>query len=104
MDGLCLSEIGGYENGRIGQGQLEDDDDDTQYKSKNLEAERRRHIRMNMATILDDAVSYIVELQKNVKALSDQLLETEAPCEDGPKALVDEIDAAQDMEANGIKV
>ncbi|KAI6703930.1 hypothetical protein NL676_013066 [Syzygium grande] len=44
-----------------------------------------------------------VELQKNVKALSDQLLETEAQCEDGPKALVDEIDAAQDMEANGVK-
>ncbi|XP_056159924.1 transcription factor DYT1-like [Syzygium oleosum] len=59
--------------------------------------------QMNLATILDDAESYIVELQKNVKALSDQLLETEALCEDRPKALVDEIDAAQDMEANGIK-
>ncbi|KAF8031420.1 hypothetical protein BT93_D0583 [Corymbia citriodora subsp. variegata] len=120
MDGLCLSEIGGCEDGRIGRGQLEDGGDDTQYKSKNLEAERRRRLKlsqrlltlrslvpkitnMNLATILDDAATYIMELQNNVTALSDQLLETEALCEDGPKALVDEIDAAQDMEANGIK-
>ncbi|KAK3433304.1 hypothetical protein EUGRSUZ_D00877 [Eucalyptus grandis] len=120
MDGLCLSEIGGCKDGRIGRGQLEDDGDDTQFKSKNLEAERRRRLKlsqrlltlrslvpkitnMNLATILDDAATYIVELKKNVDALSDQLLEMEASSEDGPKALVDEIDAAQDMEANGIK-
>ncbi|KAL5716500.1 hypothetical protein ACHQM5_018181 [Ranunculus cassubicifolius] len=69
-------------------------DGTTQFKSKNLEAERKRRHKlnerlinlraivpiitnMNKATIIDDAITYISGLQKHVKGLSDQLMEME---------------------------
>ncbi|CAN1222163.1 Transcription factor DYT1 [Linum grandiflorum] len=66
------------------------DDEAKGYKSKNLIAERKRRQKltdrlhllrasvpiitnMNKATIIDDAITYIQELMRNVKLLSDQL-------------------------------
>ncbi|OVA11639.1 Myc-type [Macleaya cordata] len=67
----------------------------TQFKSKNLETERRRRDKINdrlmalralvpiitnmkKATIMTDAIEYIKELQKEVKGLTDSLREMEA--------------------------
>ncbi|KAJ4952464.1 hypothetical protein NE237_029296 [Protea cynaroides] len=57
------------------------------FKSKNLEAERRRRQKlnarllslraMNRATILDDSITYIEFLQEEVKGLSEKLQEIE---------------------------
>ncbi|CAL1397681.1 unnamed protein product [Linum trigynum] len=66
------------------------DDETKGYKSKNLIAERKRRQKltdrllmlrasvpiitnMNKATIIDDAITYIQELMRNVEVLSDQL-------------------------------
>ena len=59
---------------------------------------------MKRETILEDAVTYIMELQKIVKSLSDQLLEMEASCGGGPKPFIHAIDTAREMEEIGIKV
>ncbi|PIA58459.1 hypothetical protein AQUCO_00500413v1 [Aquilegia coerulea] len=83
------------EQGRRGR-QGKNINDDTQFKSKNLEAERRRRHKLNerlinlrlfthyhflcdykFATIIDDAITYITGLQKHVKALGDQIREME---------------------------
>ncbi|KAF6145447.1 hypothetical protein GIB67_032570 [Kingdonia uniflora] len=67
-----------------------------EFKSKNLEAERRRRHKLNdrlialrasvpiitnlnKATIIDDAITYITGLKKHVDGLTNQLLEMEAP-------------------------
>lgn len=60
---------------------------------------------MNKATIVEDAITYIQELQKNVKDLSDQLLEMEASSEEEAMQGTKTIDAAaEDMNTCGIQV
>ncbi|XP_059639465.1 transcription factor DYT1-like [Cornus florida] len=90
------------------------------YKSKNLVAERRRRQKlsdrllelralvpiitnMNKATIIIDAISYIQELQKCVRDLSDEIHEMEAICEEESKTQSEEIDAAEEMKKWGIE-
>lgn len=59
---------------------------------------------MNKATIIEDAITYIKDLQKNVKDLSDQLLETEAFFDEEVKTWGHELDAAKQMTQNGVEV
>lgn len=59
---------------------------------------------MNKATIIEDAITYIKELQKNVKDLSDQLLEMEASSEEEAKQRSETIDAAEEMNKCGFEV
>ncbi|WJZ96199.1 hypothetical protein VitviT2T_014908 [Vitis vinifera] len=114
-DGSCVSEGAGSGKGRMRmRGQ------EREYKSKNLQAERRRRQKlsdrllalralvpiitnMNKATIIEDAITYIKELQKNVKDLSDQLLEMEASSEEEAKQRSETIDAAEEMNKCGIE-
>ncbi|CAH9141745.1 unnamed protein product [Cuscuta epithymum] len=93
-DDFCIGE----ESGKKGGGRMDrkkrspEGQDDGEYKSKNLQAERRRREKlsqrllelrslvpnitnMTKETIITDAISYIEELQSNVKELSSQLLE-----------------------------
>ncbi|CAH9111987.1 unnamed protein product [Cuscuta europaea] len=93
-DDFCIAE----ESGKKGGGRMDrkkrspEAQDDGEYKSKNLQAERRRREKlsqrllelrslvpnitnMTKETIITDAISYIEELQSNVKELSSQLLE-----------------------------
>ncbi|KAK4798417.1 hypothetical protein SAY86_030743 [Trapa natans] len=89
LEELCMEEESGQTFGRrMGRWRYQNGDD-SQYKSKNLTAERKRREKlsqrllalrslMNKVTIIEDAVKYIKELQKNVKVLSDQLMEMEA--------------------------
>ncbi|KAF9589340.1 hypothetical protein IFM89_022676 [Coptis chinensis] len=82
--------------GRRGRGRLMKDNTTPVFKSKNLEAERRRRHKlnerlitlralvpiitnasMNKATIIDDAITYITGLQNHVKGLSERLIEME---------------------------
>lgn len=64
---------------------------------------------MNKATIVDDSITYIHELQKNVNMLQDQLFEMEtlssleAP-EPEPEPRKEETDAAEEMKKFGIQV
>ncbi|KAB2060454.1 hypothetical protein E1A91_A10G019800v1 [Gossypium mustelinum] len=107
----------------MGRRKLEDDDDNNnkEFKSKNLQAERRRRQKlsdrlltlrslvpiitnMNKATIIDDAITYIQELQKTSQVLSEQLLEMEGSSEESVMPMKLEIDVAQhDMKKCGIK-
>lgn len=61
---------------------------------------------MNKAAIIVDAITYIKELQQNVKLLSDQLLEREASSEEAVlKTRSNEMNAAADeMKQFGIVV
>ncbi|KAK9267440.1 hypothetical protein L1049_009866 [Liquidambar formosana] len=59
--------------------------------------------KMNKATVIGDAIQYIMELQKHVKDLSDQLFELEASSEEEAKPKGDEIDAAIEMKKCGIQ-
>nr|ART33342.1 dysfunctional tapetum 1 [Tapiscia sinensis] len=120
LDELCITEEGAGKPGRMGRRSHSYEIDTTMYKSKNLHAERRRRQKlsdrllalralvpiitnMNKATIIKDAITYIQELQMNVKVLSDQLLEMEAYTEQGAKPRSDEVDAAEEMKKRGIK-
>ncbi|KAK6268903.1 hypothetical protein QUC31_013063 [Theobroma cacao] len=110
----------GPRRGRMGRRRLEDDEEDQEFISKNLHAERRRRQKlsdrlltlrssvpiitnMNKATIIEDAITYIQELQKSSQVLTEQLLEMEGSSEEGGKPMADEIDAAEDMKNYGIK-
>ncbi|KAL2341990.1 hypothetical protein Fmac_009930 [Flemingia macrophylla] len=96
------------------------DDDTREYKSKNLETERRRREKlssrllmlrsivpiitnMNKATIVEDAITYIEKLQAKVQSLSHELHQMEATSEDTAETKTDEIDAAEDMRKWGIQ-
>nr|XP_007148286.1 hypothetical protein PHAVU_006G195500g [Phaseolus vulgaris]ESW20280.1 hypothetical protein PHAVU_006G195500g [Phaseolus vulgaris] len=96
------------------------DDDTREFKSKNLETERRRREKlssrllmlraivpiitnMNKATIIEDAITYIEKLQDKVQSLSQELHQMEATSEETAEAKIDEIDAAQDMKNLGIQ-
>lgn len=59
---------------------------------------------MNKATIISDAITYIEELQKNVKDLSDQLMQMEATCVKEEKKQFEENDNKSEMENFGIRV
>lgn len=66
---------------------------------------------MNKATIVEDSITYIHELQKNVNMLQDQLFEMEAwssleepEPEPEPEPRKEEADAAEEMKKFGIQV
>lgn len=60
---------------------------------------------MNKGTIIEDAITYIQELKKNVEVLTDMLQEMEASSsEEETKTRVSEIDASEEMKQCGIKV
>jgi hypothetical protein len=60
---------------------------------------------MNKGTIIEDAITYIQELKKNVEALTDMLQEMEASSSDEEfKTRVNAIDASEEMKQCGIKV
>ncbi|QCD76655.1 transcription factor MYC2 [Vigna unguiculata] len=105
------------ENGssKQGMGRKRNYDDETrEFKSKNLETERRRREKlssrllmlraiMNKATIIEDAITYIEKLQDKVQSLSQELHQIEATSEETAETKIDEIDAAQDMKDLGIQ-
>ncbi|MFQ6644596.1 hypothetical protein Gotur_019232 [Gossypium turneri] len=118
LNELAITDHQRLTDGRMGQRKLEDDDDNNnnkEFKSKNLQAERRRRQKlsdrlltlrslMNKATIIDDAITYIQELQKTSQVLSEQLLEMEGSSEESVMPMKLEIDVAQhDMKKCGIK-
>ncbi|KAH1048648.1 hypothetical protein J1N35_039432 [Gossypium stocksii] len=117
LNELAITDHQRLTGGRMGRRKLEDDDDDNkkEFKSKNLQAERRRRQKlsdrlltlrslMNKATIIDDAITYIQELQKTSQVLSEQLLEMEGSSEESVMPMKLEIDVAQhDMKKCGIK-
>lgn len=125
MDYLAMSELGladqhGSFRGRMGRKRTSYDETGG-YKSKNLHAERRRREKlsnrlltlralvpiitnMNKGTIIEDAITYIQELKKNVEVLTDMLQEMEASSsEEETKTRVSEIDASEEMKQCGMK-
>ncbi|XP_074298461.1 transcription factor DYT1-like [Silene latifolia] len=95
--------------------------DDSRFKSKNLDAERRRRAKLNdrllmlrtlvpiitnmtKATIIKDAITYIEELSKEVDELTGELLELrETEPKDDIKPIITAKDEAQEMKAWGIQ-
>lgn len=59
---------------------------------------------MNKATIIEDAITYINELQQNVDALTNLLSDKETSSEDGTEKPKEVIHAAQGMKRSGIQV
>lgn len=60
---------------------------------------------MNKVTIIEDAVTYIKELQKNVKVLSDQLMEMEASSSmEDTEPPSEDANAAEDIDKPAIQV
>ena len=59
---------------------------------------------MNKATIIEDAISYIEELQNNVEVLQGLLYEMEASSEEGALPRSEEIYPAEEMRKSGIQV
>ncbi|KAK9907039.1 hypothetical protein M0R45_002491 [Rubus argutus] len=122
LDELCLSpdQEGSSRGGRMGRRRYNDEEDDSiLYKSKNLKAERKRRAKlsdrllklrslMNKATIVEDSITYIHELQKNVNMLQDQLFEMEVlssleePAPE-PEPRKEQTDAAEQMKKFGIQ-
>ncbi|XWS19495.1 hypothetical protein CRYUN_Cryun31cG0021000 [Craigia yunnanensis] len=112
MTGISITDHRSPNRGRNGRRRLEDENEE--FKSKNLHAERRRRQKlsdrllalrsvMNKATIIEDAITYIQELQKTSQVLSEQLLEMEGSSEEGGKPLRIEVDGAEDIKKCGIK-
>ncbi|CAL9015292.1 unnamed protein product [Prunus brigantina] len=125
LDELCITEQG-KRGGRMGHRSHNNDDE---YKSKNLHAERRRRqklserlltlralvpnitnasilfisYQMNKATIVEDAITYIHELQKTVNILKDQLFDMEASEEEALEPKKEEIQAQEEMRKFGIQ-
>ncbi|GAB2233135.1 hypothetical protein Droror1_Dr00002352, partial [Drosera rotundifolia] len=96
--------------------EIENNDDDDKFKSKNLHAERSRRQRisdrllqlralvpnitnMKKATIVCDAIDYINELEEQARELSEQLSEMEA-CGSGEEL---KLRSEQDDEKNAVK-
>ncbi|KAI4342932.1 hypothetical protein MLD38_027495 [Melastoma candidum] len=122
FDKMCTIEERESNDGNrmTGRRRKYEDEDAAMFKSPNLHSERRRREKlsrrlltlrssvpiitnMNKATIIHDAITYIVELQKNEKALIEELLEVESSYDGEQKPLPYEKDAAQEMERHGIK-
>ncbi|KAM1139114.1 hypothetical protein ACFX14_036789 [Malus domestica] len=112
LDELCLAEEEGSGGGRMSFKSKTDGE----FKSKNLFAERRRREKlsgrllalralMNKATIVEDAITYIQELQQKVDLLQDQIFEMEASSEETLEPNTDEThaDAAEEMKKFGIQ-
>ncbi|PON35833.1 Basic helix-loop-helix transcription factor [Parasponia andersonii] len=108
LEELCIRE-----KGRTGRKRLEKDRNGSSFKSKNLHAERRRREKLNdkllalrglvpnitnmkKATIVDDAVTYIKQLQQTVDNLQDQLLGIEASSPEGTELKKEEITAEEE--------
>ncbi|CAA3006166.1 transcription factor DYT1-like [Olea europaea subsp. europaea] len=102
--------------GRMGKKKhIDSDDEDDKYKSKNLEAERRLRKKlndrllelrslMNKATIMTDAVTYIEQLRRHVKDLSNQLLKMDTTfVKEEETTKIEEIDSAEEMTIWGIE-
>ncbi|KAI4296536.1 hypothetical protein L6164_036486 [Bauhinia variegata] len=107
----------GTSRGRLGRNRSYGDD--TVFKSKNLDTERRRRAKlsdrlltlralvpiitnMNKATIIIDAITYIKQLQGEVDSLTRELEELEAT-EEIVEPKFNEVDAAQQMHKCGIQ-
>ncbi|XVE51212.1 hypothetical protein DITRI_Ditri02bG0021600 [Diplodiscus trichospermus] len=114
MTEISITDHRGPSIGRMGRRRVQDDEN-KEFKSKNLHAERRRRQKlsdrlltlrsiMNKATIIEDAITYIQKLQKTSDVLSEQLREMEGSSEEeGKPAVRIQIDAAADMKKCGIK-
>nr|XP_028965148.1 transcription factor DYT1-like [Malus domestica] len=111
LDELCLAE-GGSRGGRMGRRRH---NNGGEFKSKNLVAERKRREKlsgrllalralMNKATIVEDAITYIQELQQKVNFLKDQLFEMEESSEETLQPNKEETHAAEEMKKFGIQV
>nr|XP_048318066.1 transcription factor DYT1 [Ziziphus jujuba var. spinosa] len=140
MDELSIDR-NGSNGGRMGRRRL---NDDTEFKSKNLHAERRRRqklrdrllklralvpiitnattlnlflnllhipnlpfllssLLMNKATIIEDAITYIEELQQTVDTLTNQLSDNKSSFEEGADPTKEEIHVAEGMKKFGIQ-
>ncbi|KAM1005025.1 hypothetical protein ACFX13_005190 [Malus domestica] len=110
LDELCLAE-GGSRGGRMGRRRH---NNGGEFKSKNLVAERKRREKlsgrllalralMNKATIVEDAITYIQELQQKVNFLKDQLFEMEESSEETLQPNKEETHAAEEMKKFGIQ-
>ncbi|KAL5579196.1 hypothetical protein UlMin_011638 [Ulmus minor] len=116
-----LDELGLGEDQRIGRKRChEDEDDDRKYKSKNLNTERARRKKLNdrllmlrglvpnitnmkKSTIVEDAITYVMELQQTVDTLQDQLLDMEASSEEAPGSKNEESRAAKEIKKFSIQ-
>ncbi|XP_060670690.1 transcription factor DYT1 [Ziziphus jujuba] len=116
MDELSIDR-NGSNGGRMGRRRL---NEDTEFKSKNLHAERRRRQKlrdrllklralvpiitnMNKATIIEDAITYIEELQQTVDTLTNQLSDNKSSFEEGADPTKEEIHVAEGMKKFGIQ-
>ncbi|XP_061370108.1 transcription factor DYT1-like [Gastrolobium bilobum] len=119
LDDFSLATENGSSKGRMSR-KRNYDDETREYKSKNLETERRRREKlssrllmlrslvpiitnMNKATIVEDAITYVKKLQDKVQSLSQELLQLEATSEETGETRIDETDAAEDMKNWGIQ-
>ncbi|KAK7246637.1 hypothetical protein RIF29_41507 [Crotalaria pallida] len=110
---FSLATENGSRKGKMGR-KRNYDDDTREYKSKNLETERRRREKlstrllmlrslvpiitnMNKATIIDDATTYIKELKGEVQSLSQELHQMEATIDETTVTKIDEVEVAEDM-------
>ncbi|XP_057420917.1 transcription factor DYT1-like [Lotus japonicus] len=119
LDDLCFNAESGNNRGRMGRRRYDNDENQT-FKSKNLEAERKRREKlstrllmlrslvpivtnMNKATIIDDAITYIKKLQEEVVSLTQELQEVEVTLEISKPKVDELVDAAEEMKKWGIQ-